>query len=245
MKKLLTCFFISLLVLSLSNCDEETGLSEAEIAQGLKEALKVGTDTAVTIVSALDGYYGDDLIKIILPPEADIIMEHKDDAILQAIGIGNLIDNVILTMNRAAEDAAVEATSIFVNAITSMTISDAIDILHGQDTAATHFLRITTFSALKNAFQPKIKTSLDKPLVLDKSTNETWSDLTTPYNTVAETLPGKAIGLEPVNSTLDEHVTVKALDGLFVKVADEERDIRNDPLARVNDILKKVFGELD
>jgi len=156
-----------------------------------------------------------------------------------------LIEDVIVRMNRAAEDAAKEATPIFVGAITSMTIVDAIEILHSNDTAATHYLRGTTYYELKDLFQPKIDNSLDKALVAGISTNESWESLTVAYNSVAETFAGQLIGLTPVNTDLSEHVTRKGLDGLFLKVAEEEKDIREDPLARVNDILKKVFGSLD
>ncbi len=119
-----------------------------------------------------------------------------------------------------------------------MTIQDAFAILNGSDTAATHYLREKTYTDLKNAFQPKIAVSLDKPLVGGISASDTWTSLTTAYNQVAQFVPG----WNTVNTQLDDHVTRKALNGLFIKVGDEEKDIRTDPVARVNDILKKVFG---
>jgi len=212
-------------------------LTEQEVAAGLRQALTVGTDTAVKIVSVVDGFYLDPVIKILLPPEADVIVNHADDPLLVALGIDQLIEDVVLRMNRAAEDAAKSATPIFVNAITSMTIVDAFDILNGHDTAATHYLRTKTYTPLKEAFQPIISESLDKPLVAGASASDAWSTLTTAYNEVAQW-----VGWNTVNTELDEHVTKKGLDGLFVKVAEEEKDIRTDPLARVTDLLKKVFG---
>ncbi len=240
MKKLIV--FIALLT-ALIACDKtndilDTGLTNAQVIEGLKSALTVGTDTAVSIVSKVNGYFLDEAIKIYLPPDADIIVQNASNPLLQAIGIDALINDVVLRMNRAAEDAATEAAPIFINAITSMTIQDAFAILNGSDTAATHYLREKTYTDLKNAFQPKIAVSLDKPLVGGISASDTWTSLTTAYNQVAQFVPG----WNTVNTQLDDHVTRKALNGLFIKVGDEEKDIRTDPVARVNDILKKVFG---
>ncbi len=221
---------------------QNTPLTEAEVIAGLKSALTVGTDTAVSIVSEVNGYYMDELIKIYLPPEADIIVDNLDNPLLEAIGMQGLVEDIILKINRAAEDAAEEATPIFVDAITTMTIEDAFNILKGTDTSATHYLREKTYLALKNAFQPKIAGSLDKPLVGGISASETWTTLTGLYNNVANSIAGQLAGLSPVNTQLDEFVTRKALNGLFIKVGDEEKAIRTDPLARVNEILKKVFG---
>lgn len=217
-------------------------LTEEEVIEGLKEALEIGTDTAVTTVSQVDGYFLDELIKIYLPPEANIIVENADNPILSTLGVDNFIEDMVLKLNRAAEDAAKEATPIFIDAITEMTIQDAFDILNGSDTSATHYLREKTFTDLQNAFQPKIAISLNKPLVAGVSAAQTWETFTTLYNDIANTLVGQIAGLTPVNTELDEYVTVKGLQGLFVKVAEEEQAIRTDPLARVTEILKKVFG---
>lgn len=217
-------------------------LTEEEVIEGLKEALEIGTDTAVTTVSQVDGYFLDELIKIYLPSEANIIVENADNPILSTLGVDNFIEDMVLKLNRAAEDAAKEATPIFINAITEMTIQDAFDILNGSDTSATHYLREKTFTDLQNAFQPKIAISLNKPLVAGVSAAQTWETFTTLYNDIANTLVGQIAGLTPVNTELDEYVTVKGLQGLFVKVAEEEQAIRTDPLARVTEILKKVFG---
>ncbi len=219
-----------------------TPLTEAEVAEGLKSALTVSTDTAVSVVSKVNGYFLDEIIKIYLPPEADIIVENADHPLLASIGLPELIDDMILKMNRAAEDASKEATPIFFNAITSMTIQDAFGILNGSDTSATNYLRIKTSEDLKNAFQPKINNSLNKPLVSGVSANDTWVSLTGLYNEIANSVAGQLAGLTPVETELDEYVTAKALNGLFIKLGEEEKAIRTDPLARVNEILKRVFG---
>lgn len=126
-----------------------------------------------------------------------------------------------------------------------MSITDAGNILFGSDSAATAYLRQATYQELKTAFAPKVKASLDKPLVAGVSTSETWNTLSNAYNKVANTMVAKIAGLKPVNISLEEYATKKALDALFVKVAEEEKAIRTDPVARVNDILKRVFGQLD
>ncbi len=213
-------------------------LTQEEVVKGLKEALRVSTDTAVSIVSKQNGFFGDQALKILLPPEAKIIMDHKDDKILKAIGVSKMIDDVILRMNRSAEDAAKKAGPIFFDAITKMSISDAFGILNGGETAATEFFKKTTTTQLKNAFKPVINQSLDKKIVANVSTNDAWNNLTTAYNKVAKF----SSTLTPVNTKLDDYVTQKAVDGLFLKLAEEEKQIRKDPVARVTDILKRVFG---
>ncbi len=224
----------------LSSCEQlsQLGLTEEEIAAGLKSALTVGTDTAVTLLHATDGYFADQAVKILMPEEAAILV----DNIGLIPGGQTLLNQVILSMNRAAEDAAVEATPIFVNAITQMTIVDALSILQGTDTAATQYLRLNTFSQLRQLFAPKIEVSLSKPLVAGISASQSWAELTGTYNTLANSIAGQLAGLTPVNTSLSDHVTSKALNGLFLKVGQEEADIRNNPSDRVNDILIKVFG---
>lgn len=248
MKKRLLLLLI-LPVLFLSSCDiaedvikileDESPLTEGEVVKGLKEALRVSTDTAVSVVSVTDGFYKDQLIKILLPPEAKVITDNMNHPMLKTIGITGMVDDVILRMNRAAEDAAKEASPIFVNAIKSMTIQDAFNILNGSDSAATHFFRQKTYNQLKSKFKPKISTSLNKPLVANISANKAWSTLTNGYNQVANFVPG----WNKVNTQLDDYVTGKALNGLFLMVAKEEKQIRKDPLARVTDILERVFGK--
>ncbi len=236
-----------LLALSWTSCEEfedfiDEALTETEVIDGLKSALSIGTDTSVATVSQLDGYYKDALIKILLPPEADIIQQY----LTIVPGMDQLWEETVMRVNRAAEDAAIEAKPIFINAITNMTIEDGWGILNGGDTAATEYLIANTYSGLADLFQPKIKTSLDKDLVGGISTNESWDALTSNYNElVVNTLVGELAGLEEINTVLDGYVTEKALDGLFLKVADEEKAIRTDPLARVTDLLDKVFSSLD
>jgi hypothetical protein len=243
---------ISLLA-SIYSCEElddflgenSDGLSESEVVEGLKTALQVGTDTSVAVTSVKNGYYKDEVIKILLPEEAQVIQEYADQ-----FGLSSEVDKFIKSMNRAAEDAADTAKPIFTNAITSMSISDGWEILNGSNpentdpssefdsTAATNYLISTTYSSLFDAFQPVIQNSLDKDLVGDVSTNEIWTSITNTFNLLSE---------EEVNTDLDEHVTEKALDGLFHKVAQEEREIRRDPgkwiETKVGDILNKVFGD--
>jgi hypothetical protein len=161
-------------------------------------------------------------------------------------GGSGLVDDFVLRMNRAAEDAAKEAKPIFVAAITTMTIEDGLNILLGEDTAATHYLRTKTFLDLKGLFKPKINASLEKDLVGGISANDSWNSLSNAFNNyVVDTWVGTFYGLQPVQVQMDEYVTHRALSGLFVKVAEEEKDIRTDPVARVNEILQKVFGSLD
>jgi hypothetical protein len=224
---------------------EDLGLTDAEIVAGLKQALTIGSDTAVNIVSKVDGYYKDEVIKILLPPEADIIVDNLDSPILQGLGLDQMVENLIFKINRAAEDAAKDATPIFWDAITGMSISDGWDILHGEDTAATHYLRENTYGSLYNLFSPKMQNSLEKDLVAGVSAQETWNSLTSTYNNIAESPLGQLAGLTPVNTNLGEWVTGKALNGLFVKVADEEVKIRHDISHRVTDLLRRVFGSLD
>ena len=253
MKKTLILIF-SLFVILFSSCDvaenvmktiEENAsnfdvpLTKEEVAKGLKSALKVGTDTAVNLLHRRDGFFKDQLLKITFPKEANIILKHRNDAALKAIGISKMIDDAELRLNRAAEAAVNDAKPIFVNAITSMSIQDAFGILNGGDHSATEYLKRKTSKQLKAAFKPKIKKSLDKPLVGGISASKSWQQLTKAYNKVAKFVPE----LKPVNADLSEHVTEQALKGLFKKIAEEEKEIRHNPKDRVNDILKRVFGK--
>lgn len=216
-------------------------VTQSEIIAGLKEALIVGTNNSADILGKTDGYYRDEMVKILLPPEADVIVKN----ISKIPGGNKLIDDVLLSINRAAEDAVSEAKPIFINSIRSITISDAIGILKGEDNAATQYLRNTTYNQLVDLYRPKIKTSIDKKLVGNVSAGQTWDTLTGKWNEAANSIVGQIAGFKPVNIQLDEYLTQKALDGLFLKIADEEKKIRKDPVARVNDLLKRVFGTLD
>ncbi|GAB4447548.1 MAG: DUF4197 domain-containing protein [Bacteroidales bacterium] len=235
-------FFIYSLFISLFavlSCTKENGLSEEEIIQGLKEALKVGTDTSSANLHKTDGYYGDAIVKILLPPDAHGVIEHQNDPLLQAVNIDQKIEQLILSLNRSAEDAAIEAKPIFVDAITSMSISDAASILHGTDSAATLYLKAKTRSSLFNVFIPKLQVSLNKPLVAGMSAYEAWEQLKSVYNPLCNPLTG----WQPITSNLDTFATNKGLDGLFIKIAEQEKLIRHNVSYQVSDILRKVFGE--
>ena len=217
------------------------GVTNAENTAGLKSALNVGIEDAVKMLGGTNGFFNNAALKILLPPEAQVVV----DNIKLIPGGQKLVEDAILSLNRSAEDAVKEATPIFKTAITSMSISDATGILFGGNNAATNYLHNKTYSQLTAAFAPKVRTSLDKPLVAGMSTSQTWSSLTSAFNSVATTPVGAALGLKSVNVDLGEYVTEKALDALFVKIAEEEKNIRTDPAARVNQILQRVFGQLD
>jgi hypothetical protein len=230
-----------LMQIAQQTLDEDRPLTQSEIIAGLKEALIVGADKSVDILGATDGYYKDELVKILLPPEADIIV----DNIGRVPGGQQLLDDVLLRINRAAEDAVSEAKPIFVNSIRSMTITDAVGILRGADNAATTYLHRTTYDDLFRLYQPKIQASLDKKLVGNVSTSQSWNTLTSKWNEVANSLVGQVAGLKPVETKLDDYLTGKALDGLFLKIEEEEKLIRKDPAARATALLKRVFGSVD
>jgi len=214
---------------------KNSGLSNEDAVAGLKDALKVGTDTAVAVLSKSDGFFKDEMVKILLPSEAQKIQNN----ISKIPGGQAMVDKTILAMNRAAEDASKDAAPIFKNAVTSMTVSDGINIVKGSDNAATMYLKDKTYSQLKDAFTPKIQASLSKPLVMGVSAETSYKDLINAYNKAS--MNGMLFEKITTNS-LSEHVTTKGLDGLFVKVALQEKMIRKNPLAQVTDLLKKVFG---
>jgi hypothetical protein len=215
-------------------------LSNDEVIAGLKEALNVGTDTSVTILHKLDGYFLDETVKILLPEEAQVMYANLTKVPLASEAIKALMDQTVLAMNRAAEDAASEAKPIFISAIKGITIGDGFTILKGADTAATTYLRGKTYDSLYITFQPKIDVSLNKPLVAGISAQSAYSNLITLYNNAS--VNGLLYDQITTNS-LSEHVTRKGLNGLFLKVAVQEKNIRKDPIAQVTDLLKKVFGQ--
>jgi len=216
-------------------------LTEDEVVNGLKEALAVGAKNAAGRLSVENGYFGDAAVKIMLPDEAKTII----DNISRIPGGEQLVEDVILRINRAAEDAAKEVAPIFVNSITSMTVRDAFNILRGVDNAATSYLKATTYSDLHSLFKPKIQNSTEKKIIGNVSTKDSWVALTGKWNSVANSLAGKLAGLKPVNTDLDEYLTGKALEGMFSKVEIEELKIRKEVSARVTPLLKRVFGSLD
>jgi hypothetical protein len=200
------------------------GLSEDEVGRGLKEALTEGVKKGVTQLSKENGYFGDASIKILMPEDAQKV-EQK----LRAIGQGELVDNLIESMNRAAEDAANGAKDVFVPAITNMSLTDAMGILRGADDAATTYLNKTTRDELYTKFMPVIEASLDK-----LGTTDLWNRVFTAYNKIPM--------VQKINPDLNDFATNKAIDGLFVQIAKQELEIRKNPGARVSDLLKKVFG---
>lgn len=242
MKRVVKIFTFTLISLGLipsceeaKNILEDTGLTNEEVIQGLKTALNIGSDTAVTTLAKTDGYFGDIVVKILLPAEAQPVYA----AVGSIPGGQLLLDEAILSINRAAEDAAPQAKAIFTTAITGITIEDGFKILNGGDTAATVYLNEKTQVPLTDAFKPKISASLAKPIILNTSAEESYAKLINTYNTASL---GGILWPEIKTNSLTDHVTQKALEGLFFKVGDEERKIRKNPLHRVSDILKKVFG---
>ena len=199
------------------------GLTNDEVVRGLKEALEVGAKNGSEKLSAVDGFFKDAVIKILMPPEAQ-----KAEKTLRNVGLGKQVDDAILSMNRAAEDAAKSAAPIFINAIKQMSIQDAFGILKGNDLAATNYLKEKTTTSLTEAFRPVIENSLKKV-----NATKYWNTVFTTYNKFSS---------EKVNTDLPAYVTEKALAGIFYQVGQEEQKIRKDPAARVTDILKKVFA---
>jgi len=201
-----------------------TGFSETEAADGIKEALVNGTGNSVNLVSVENGYFGNQEIKIPFPPEAK-----EMDSKLRSIGMGKQVDQMVLSINRAAEDASKDAKDIFIDAIKNMSVMDAINIVKGKNDAATKYLEKNTSPQLNQKFRPVIKTSLDKV-----EATKHWEELIKAYNRIPF--------VRKMNPNLTEYVTGKAIDGLFIMIAREEEKIRKDPLARTSDLLKKVFG---
>lgn len=230
-----------LMQITQQTAGDDKPLSQNEIISGLKEALIVGTQNSSNILGATDGYYKDEMVKILLPPEADIIVNNVN----KIPGGNELIEDVLLKINRAAEDAVSEAKPIFINSIKSMTIADGYSILRGEDNAATEYLRKTTYTRLFELYRPKIKASVEKKLVGSVSTADSWNQITGKWNELTKSIVGQLAGFKPVEIELDEYLTNKALDGLFLKIEEEEKLIREDPMARVNSLLERVFGSLD
>lgn len=199
-------------------------LTTAEVADGLKEALIKGISTGSDLVSQLDGYFKNPEIKIPFPPEVKRV-EDK----LRQIGLGSEVDKFVVQLNRGAEDAAKEAKPIFITAIRSMTIQDAWAILRGENDAATQYLKRTTSEQLKSKFKPVIQNSLQKV-----NATKYYSDIVTRYNQLPL--------VQKVNPNLDDYATDRAIEGLFLMIAKEEKNIRENPIARTTELLKKVFG---
>jgi len=203
-------------------------LSQDEVAAGLKEALEQGIVKGTDLASKTDGYFKNELIKIMLPEDAQ-----KVEKTLRNMGLGSEVDRALLAINRGAESAAIEAKPIFVNAIKQMNIQDALGILKGDATAATDYLKRTTNAQLVELFKPKIQASLD-----EVGATKYYGDLANSYNKIPLTK-------QKVNPDLNAYVTQKAIDGLFVLIAEEEKNIRENPLGRTSDLMKKVFAQQD
>ncbi len=202
-----------------------TSLSNDEIIAGLKEALSVGANNSSQKLSAMDGFFANAAIKVLMPSEAK-----KVESTLRSAGLGSMVDKAILSMNRAAEEASKSAAPIFIDAIKQMSFQDALGILKGSDSAATSYLKGKTSGALTIAFKPVIDEALKKT-----EATKYWKDVFETYNKLPTTF-------KKVNTDLSGYVTDKALGGLFYQVALEEQKIRKDPAARVTDVLRKVFG---
>ena len=206
--------------------ENKQGLSQDDIANGLKEALTIGAEKGCVNLSKPDGFFKNAALKILMPPEAQ-----KIENTIRSIGLNQLADDFILSLNRAAEDACNTAAPIFVKAIKNITISDGINILRGNDTAATNYLRTKTQTELVASFSPIIKTSLDKV-----EATKNWEKIITVYNKIP--LVNKKI-----NPDLTAYVTEKSMTGIYTEIASQEKEIRSNPMARTTAILKSVFGQ--
>ena len=203
-----------------------TSLTTDEIISGLKEALRVGTNNAISTLSKEDGFYGNSILKIPFPEEVKVVEEK-----LRSIGLNRMVDDFILNLNRGAEQAVTKAGPIFMDAIREISFADARNILNGPDNAATEYFRSKTSHPLTIAFKPEVQKTLDQVQV-----TKYWGDIMSAYNKIPFTTK--------VETDLAQYVTGKAIEGLFSRIAVEEKQIREDPVARVSDILKRVFGSV-
>ncbi|MFT4778729.1 MAG: hypothetical protein ACJAU0_000184 [Flavobacteriales bacterium] len=206
------------------------GLSNEDVIAGLKQALEIGAEQAASLSSKADGFYKNDLIKIPFPEDAIKVKETAEQ-----YGLGGQVEKFEMTLNRAAEEAAKQAAPIFVNAIKGMSVADGFAILKGGNEAATTYLKEKTTAQLRAQFGPKVATAIET-VELTKF----WAPLISKYNTVTLFSGG-----DQINPDLQDYITQKAIDGLFVHVAQEELKIRENPQARVTDLLQKVFGSVE
>lgn len=202
----------------------KSGLSSDDIANGLKEALRIGAEKGCTNLAKPDGFFKNAALKILMPPEAA-----KVESTLRSVGLNQYADDFILSMNRAAEDACVTAAPIFVNAIKQMTITDGLNILRGDESAATTYLRSKTTAEFKSSFNPIIKTSLDKV-----NATKYWEKAITAYNAIP-------FSNKKINPDLSAYVTKKAMEGIYSEITKQEKNIRANPMARTSELLKRVF----
>ena len=209
---------------SVNTASGPTPLTNLDVIKGLKEALSIGTNNSSTLTSKMDGFYKNPEIFIPFPAEAIKVKEK-----IEALGMKSQVDKFVMTLNRSAETATKEAAPIFINAITSMSISDGFTILRGGENAATTYLKEKTTGQLRIKFKPVVKNAISKVEV-----TKYWNPVINTYN--------KIPFIDKQNPDLEDYVTIKAIDGLFLMIAKEEKKIRKDPLARVTDILKRVFS---
>jgi hypothetical protein len=202
-------------------------LSNTDIASGLRQALDLGIDKQVTKLTQTDGFFKNDLVKILLPEELQ-----KVDNALRKIGLSNLADEGLKVLNRAAEDAVKEATPIFINAVKGITFDDAKNILLGDDNAATSYLTTKTQTELYAKFKPVINKSFS-----NVGADQIWTNLITKYNNLPLT--------NNINTDLTDYVTGEALKGVYTMIAVEEKEIRNKVSSRSTDLLKNVFALQD
>lgn len=217
------------MVTTTSTTNSTPQLTNSEVISGLKEALNVGIKNSVNLTSVTDGFLGNAAIRLPFPEDALKVKQKALDW-----GLSGQVDKFETTLNRAAEEATKEALPIFVDAITNMSISDGFTILNGGDGAATKFLKDQTTAKLVTAFSPKVEAAIAKVKL-----TEYWNPIITKYNSAMSLTGG-----EKLNPDLNKYVTEKAIAGLFLMVEQEENKIRKDPMARVSDILQKVFGSL-
>lgn len=202
------------------------GISSNEMSSALKQALNLGVSEGIEKLGAEDGFFKNELVKIMLPEQL-----RKVDGTLRSIGLSSLADRGLLLLNRAAEDAVTEGAPIFAKAITSMTFDDAKNILLGDSTAATAYLKVKTSDQLFVAFKPKVQNSLGKV-----GADKVWEQLISKYNTIAR---------QDITTDLNEYVTQETINGVFTMVAEKESNIRNNAVFRTTSLLKKVFGAVD
>jgi len=212
-----------------ASSDTQPSLTNAEVISGLKEALNVGIENSVSITSVTDGFLSNNNIRLPFPPDALKVKEKALD-----LGLGDQVQKFETTLNRAAEEACKEALPIFKKAITDMSLSDGFAILNGGNGAATKYLKEQTTESLTSAFSPKVKSAIAEVKLTDY-----WNPLINKYNTAMMLTGG-----EKINPDLDVFVTKKAIEGLFFMVEAEENKIRLDPVARVTELLSRVFGSL-
>ena len=235
MKKVMLLGLLTMGSFTLNSCDElqqvmgntTQGGSGFNVASGLKQALEMGVSSGVDLLSKDGGYFKDQAVRILLPEELQ-----KVDKTLRSVGLGSLADQGLKVLNEAAENAVSQAKPIFLSAIRNMTFTDAMNILKGNNTAATTYLKNSTYSSLETAFAPKVQASLS-----EVGADKVWENIINKYNQIPL--------VKPVEPNLTKYVTQQAINGLFVKVGDKEKEIRTNIAARTTPLLKSVFAIQD